>query len=68
MSLFASFNSVLQVVAAFLIFVTGYLGLFLAILICMVTARFIYEGAALIRAHARVKEPHEAKLLYHGPC
>jgi hypothetical protein len=68
MDFFSSFNSVLQVITAFLIFVAGYLSFFLAILICMVTARFIYEGAALIRGHAHTKEPHQAKFLYHGPC
>lgn len=68
MNLFASFNSVLQMIAAFLIFVAGYLGLFLAILICMVTARFVYEGANLMTKHAHGKEkPHEGNLVYHGP-
>jgi hypothetical protein len=68
MNLFASFNSVLQMIAAFLIFVAGYLSLFLAILICMVGARFVYEGANLMTKHAHGKEEsHEGNLLYHGP-
>jgi hypothetical protein len=38
------------VIAAFLIFSVGYLALFLCIMICLVIARFILEGAKVVRA------------------
>jgi hypothetical protein len=43
--------SALPVIAAFFIFAVGYLALFLSIMICLVVARFIFEGARIVRTH-----------------
>jgi hypothetical protein len=41
----------LQVIAAVLIFVITYLAIFLSIVICLVVAECIYEGAGVLRAY-----------------
>jgi hypothetical protein len=51
MNFLTTYNSALQVTAAFLIFVAGYLALFLCMMICLVIARFILEGTKVARAH-----------------
>jgi len=50
MTSLVSFN-VLQVIAALLIFVAGYLALLLLIIICFVVAELVLEGARLGRAY-----------------
>ncbi len=51
MTSFATFNAVLQVIAAFVIFLAGYLALLLFIIIGLLIAELIYEGARLGRAY-----------------
>ncbi len=47
---FAPFNAVLPVIAAFVVFIFGYVALFLSLMICfflcLVIAKGIYEGVA----------------------
>jgi hypothetical protein len=45
-----SFNAVLQVIAAFVIFVLGYVGLFVFLILCLLIATGVYEGVMAIRA------------------
>jgi hypothetical protein len=53
---FAPFNAVLPVIAAFVIFIFGYVALFVSLMICffvcLVIAKGIYEGAKKIRTYA----------------
>jgi hypothetical protein len=53
---FAPFNVALQVIAAFVIFIVGYVALFVSILvcvaICLAIAKGIYEAARRVRAYA----------------
>ena len=53
---FAPFNAVLPVIAAFVVFIFGYVALFLSLLICfflcLVIAKGIYEGAKKVRTYA----------------
>ncbi len=51
MTSFATFNAVLQVIAAFVIFLASYLALLLFIIIGLLIAELIYEGARLGRAY-----------------
>jgi hypothetical protein len=51
MTLLAPLNAILQVIAAFLIFVACYLALVLSILIGVVTAELIRDRASRVRAH-----------------
>lgn len=46
------YNVALPVIAAFVIFVLGYLTLFLSLMICLAIAKGLYEGATEIRAFA----------------
>lgn len=52
----APFNAVLPVIAAFVVFIFGYVALFLSLLICfflcLVIAKGIYEGAKKVRTYA----------------
>ena len=43
-----TFNDLFQTVAAFLIFVIGYLALIVALIACVVTAVSVYRGARLL--------------------
>jgi len=51
MALLLRFNVPLQVVAAFVIFVFGYLALFVSLLTFLALARGLYEGAKRVRAY-----------------
>jgi hypothetical protein len=50
MGFFLSFNAVLQVIAAFVIFLLGYVGLFVFLILCLLIATGVYEGVMAIRA------------------
>jgi hypothetical protein len=50
MNILTTYNSALQVAAAFLIFVVGYLGLLFAIVVCLLIA----EGLRQAFIHARI--------------
>jgi hypothetical protein len=39
------------VIASFVIFIVGYLALFVSIMICLLLAHFILEGAQMARTH-----------------
>jgi hypothetical protein len=58
---FAPFNVALQVIAAFAIFVFGYVALFVSSMIwfsvCLVIARGIYEGAKKVRSYTTRSAP-----------
>jgi hypothetical protein len=49
MNLLMTHSSAFQVIAAFVIFVVGYLALFLSIVICLVLTHFILAGARVAR-------------------
>ena len=51
MNFFTTYNSAFQVIAAFVIFVVGYLAFFVSIMICLLLAHFILEGARAARTH-----------------
>jgi hypothetical protein len=57
MALILAFNVALQIVAAFVIFVFGYVALLISIIAFLLTAKVIYDGAEWIRAHARKAIP-----------
>ena len=58
---FAPFNVALQVIAAFAIFVFGYVALFVSSMICfsvcLVIARGIYESAKKVRSYMMRSSP-----------
>jgi hypothetical protein len=58
---FAPFNVALQVIAAFAIFVFGYIALFVSLIICLAVSlaigKGIYEGARRLRAYAARSAP-----------
>jgi hypothetical protein len=47
----ATFSVMLQAIAALLLFIAWYLAVFLSIIISLVLAEFIYEGAGLVRGY-----------------
>jgi hypothetical protein len=53
---FAPFNAVLPVIAAFVVFIFGYVALFVSLMICffvcLVIAKGINEGAKKVRSYA----------------
>jgi hypothetical protein len=51
MNFLTTYNSALPVMAAFMIFIVGYVALFLSIMTCLVLAHFILEGAQMARTH-----------------
>jgi len=51
MNWYMTFNTSFQVLAAFLIFVVGYLALFLAIMVCVLVAHFTLEGFRVVRTY-----------------
>ncbi len=58
---FAPLNAVLPVIAAFVVFILGYLALFVSLMICffvcLVIAKGIYEGAKKVRTYAMKSAP-----------
>ena len=52
MAFIVMFNFALQLIAAFAIFLFGYLALFVSLILCLVAAKGIYEGAKGVRAYA----------------
>jgi hypothetical protein len=58
---FAPFNFALQVIAAFTIFIFGYVALFVSLMIwssvCLVIARGIYGGAKKVRSYTMRSAP-----------
>ncbi|HXO04354.1 MAG TPA: hypothetical protein VN884_01860 [Candidatus Sulfotelmatobacter sp.] len=62
MDVLAMYNSALQVAAAFLIFIVGYLALLIIIVLCLLVAEgvrqgFIFARTSLTRSEADTKEP-----------
>ena len=59
---FAAFNAVLPVIAAFVVFIFGYVALFVSLMIfffvCLVITKGIYEGAK-VRTYAMKSAPAE---------
>jgi hypothetical protein len=51
MTPFVPFDPVLQMIAAFLIFIAGFLALFLFTVGCFVIAELAYGGVGLVRAY-----------------
>jgi len=60
---FAPFNAVLPVIAAFVVFIFGYVALFVFLMICffvcLVITKGIYEGAKKVRTYAMKSAPAE---------
>ena len=52
MAFVSTFNVALQVIAAFVIFVFGYLALFVSLVICLVAVKLLYEGAKWVWVYA----------------
>jgi hypothetical protein len=59
----APFNAVLPVIAAFVVFIFGYVALFVSLMICffvcLVIAKGIYEGAKKVRSYAVRSAPEK---------
>jgi hypothetical protein len=47
-----AFNGALQVIAAFAIFLVGYLALMISLMICLIVANGVYEGAKWVGTYA----------------
>jgi hypothetical protein len=60
MDLVLRFSFAAQVIAALVIFVLGYVGLFATLLLAMVVARCLYEIAKWLSARASTKRPAAA--------
>jgi hypothetical protein len=60
---FAPFNAVLPVIAAFVVFIFGYVALFVSLMIwffvCMVIAKGICEGWKKVRSYTKRSTPAE---------
>jgi hypothetical protein len=58
---FAPLNAVLPVIAAFVVFIFGYVALFVSLMICffvcLVIARGVYVGAKKVRTYAMKSAP-----------
>jgi hypothetical protein len=58
---FAPFNTVVPVIAAFVVFILGYVALFVSLMICfflcLVITKGIYEGAKKVRTYAMRSAP-----------
>jgi hypothetical protein len=58
---FAPFNTVVPVIAAFVVFIFGYVALFVSLMICffvcLVIAKGVYEGAKKVRTYAMKSAP-----------
>ncbi|MGD0426346.1 MAG: hypothetical protein ABSC10_06480 [Candidatus Acidiferrales bacterium] len=57
MALILRFSFAAQVIAAFVIFVLGYIGLFATLMLALVVVRFLYEGVKWLNARAAAKRP-----------
>lgn len=57
MALVLRFSFAAQVIAAFVIFVLGYIGLFATLMLGLVLVRCLYEGAKWIHARATATRP-----------
>jgi hypothetical protein len=57
MALILRFSFAAQVIAAFVIFVLGYIGLFATLMLGLVLARCLYEGAKWIGARSAARRP-----------
>jgi hypothetical protein len=57
MAAVAASEAALQVIAAFVIFVVGYLVLLLFIVFCVVIATILYKGATLVRSYTTHVNP-----------
>ncbi|MGA8143503.1 MAG: hypothetical protein WB987_06425 [Candidatus Acidiferrales bacterium] len=57
MAYMLSFNIAAQVIAAFVIFVFGYVALLSSLLICAAVAKGLYEGGIWVRALASGQRP-----------
>jgi hypothetical protein len=66
MAFIYAYNSVLQVLAAFVIFLFGYLAFFLLLTACLFIATGLYEGAKWIRMHAVRSASATSATLYFG--
>jgi hypothetical protein len=51
MNFLTAYDSAFQVIAAFVIFIVGYLALFLSLMICLLLAHFVLESARVARTH-----------------
>jgi hypothetical protein len=51
MDIFATYHTSFLVLAALVIFVVGYLALFLSLMICVLLAHFTLEGFRVVRTH-----------------
>jgi hypothetical protein len=61
MAFLLTFNSALQVLAAFVIFIFGYLAFLTLLLVSLFIATGLYEGARMIRGYAaRFSSPSSA--------
>jgi hypothetical protein len=52
MAFILAFNLALQVIAAFMVFLIGYLALFISFMLCLVIAKGVYEGAKAVQVYA----------------
>jgi hypothetical protein len=52
MAFVLTYNSILQVLAAFVIFLLGYFAFFVFLIMCLFIAISLYEGVIWIRAYA----------------
>jgi hypothetical protein len=57
MALVLRFSFAAQVIAAFAIFVLGYIGLFVTLMLALVIVRLLYQGAKWIHARATATPP-----------
>jgi hypothetical protein len=64
MAFVLSYNTALQVIAAFVIFLFGYLAFFVFLIICLLIATGLYESGKWIRAYAERSVSANASILY----
>ncbi len=62
MALILRFSFAAQVIAAFVIFVVGYIGLFVTLMLGLVIARCLYEAVKWIHARATATRPITGRL------
>jgi hypothetical protein len=62
MALILRFSFAAQVIAAFVIFVVGYIGLFVTLMLSLVIARCLYEAVKWIHARATATRPITGRL------
>ncbi len=63
MDILSSYNSVLQVIAAFVIFIVGYLALFFLAILCLLVAEAVRQGVIFARASLRSPSSQPADAL-----